>query len=418
MDAKKLNKEQLEAVEYGDGPVLIIAGAGTGKTTVITERIVNLVKSGKADPSEILALTFTEKATAEMQERVDVAMPYGYTDIWISTFHSFCDRVLREEALTIGFTTDYSLLSLSEAVQLLRTNLFNLKLDYFRPVGNPNKFIGGLLTHFSRLQDENITPRDYKKWLLAEAKRSGNSKEEKFEMKKWTELSNAYSSYQELKAKEGYMDFGDLIVKTIELFKKRPNVLSEYQKKFKYILIDEFQDTNYAQNELAMILSGRSANITVVGDDDQSIYRFRGAAISNIMHFRKHFPKSKVIVLNKNYRSYQGILDSAYSLIQFNNPDRLEVSEKVDKKLVSFRKGNAEIKIFHERTAESEADRVSEEISKLVSLGKYSYRDFAILVRANSHATPFVTSLSYKGIPHQFLGPDKLFEKQIPQTCH
>ena len=162
---KKLNREQKLAINHGLGPLLIIAGAGTGKTTVISERMLHLVSSGVARPSEILALTFTEKAAAEMQERVDIAMPYGYTDMWISTFHSFCDRLLRDEALAIGLSSDYSLLTKAETIQFVRRALYNFDLDYFRPVGNPTKFVEGLVAHFARLQDEDIIPEEYLKWV-------------------------------------------------------------------------------------------------------------------------------------------------------------------------------------------------------------------------------------------------------------
>ena len=162
---KKLNEEQLEAVKYKKGPLLIIAGAGTGKTTVITERIKYLIQKDFAKPSEILALTFTEKASREMEERVDLAMPYGYTQMWISTFHSFCDRILRAEALHIGLDPRYKLMTEAETIQLTRRNLFKFELDYFRPLGNPTKFIGGMIQHFSRLQDEDINPSDYLTWV-------------------------------------------------------------------------------------------------------------------------------------------------------------------------------------------------------------------------------------------------------------
>lgn len=398
----KLNNKQKEAIAHGGGPLLIIAGAGTGKTTVITQRVLYLVKKKLAKPSEILALTFTEKAAAEMQERVDVAMPLGYTDMWISTFHSFCDRVLREEALAIGLSTDYSLLTKAETIQFVRKHLYELALDYFRPVGNPTKFVEGLVTHFSRLQDENIEPAEYLAWAK---KQRGD----KLEISKWKELAAAYQKYEELKAREGYFDFGDLIVKTLLLFKKRPNILKVYQDKFKYILIDEFQDTNHAQFELSLLLAGKRANITVVGDDDQSIYRFRGASISNVLEFRKFFPKSKVIVLNQNYRTFQSILDSAYRLIQFNNPNRLEAREGLSKKLISQRKGTGELVVVHETRVEREAERVALCILELADKEGYEWRDFAILVRANAHAEPFVTALKYRGVPHQFLGPDKPF---------
>src|SRR5258708_1067988 len=395
----KLNKEQLKAIKHSAGPLLIIAGAGTGKTTVITERIKYLIEKEFAKPEEILALTFTEKAAREMETRVDVAMPMGYSNMWIMTFHSFCDRILHREALQIGLDPRYKLMTSAETVQLIRTNLFKFKLNYFRPLGNPYKFIDGMISHFARLQDENINPTEYLKWA------------KKQEDEKWMELANAYRTYEELKVKEGLMDFGDLIVKTIKLFRDRPNILKEYQKQFKYILIDEFQDTNYSQNELALLLSKKLKNITVVGDDDQSIYRFRGAAVSNIIQFRKNFPKTNIVVLTQNYRSTQEILDRSYDLIQHNNPDRLEVIEKINKKLVSNKKQGEKIKFIYTERLENEADAVAKEIGKLVLTKEYDFKDFAILVRANNHADPFSRALSRHGIPYQFLGTGRLIKQ-------
>jgi len=286
----KLNKEQIDAIKFGKGSLLIIAGAGTGKTAVVSERIKYLILGEHAKPSEILALTFTEKAAREMEERVDIGLPYGYTQMWIMTFHSFCERILKREALHIGLDPRYKLMSEANAIQLLRKNLFKLDLNYFRPLGNPNKFISGMLQHFSRLQDEDVSPADYVSWVKRQNDKKANDKlseEEKIEKEKYQELARVYKVYDELKVKEGLMDFGDLIIKTLKLFRDRPNILLEYQKQFKYILVDEFQDTNYAQNELTKLLAGKNGNINVVGDDDQSIYRFRGAAVSNIIQFRK-----------------------------------------------------------------------------------------------------------------------------------
>lgn len=405
-EEKVLNKEQLEAIKHKTGPLLIIAGAGTGKTTVVTERIKYLIFGKLAKPNEILALTFTEKAAREMENRVDIAMPYGYTQMWISTFHSFCDRILRQEALQIGLDPRYKLMSEAATTQLIRNNLFKFDLDYFRPLGNPNKFIGGMLQHFSRLQDEDVSPSDYLAWLKKQ-----KSKMDKEEWKKYNELARAYRTYDELKIKEGVMDFGDLITKTLKLFRGRPNVLKQYQNQFKYILVDEFQDTNYAQNELAILLAGKAKNITVCGDDDQSVYRFRGAAVSNIIFFRKTFPKTKIVVLTKNYRSTQEILDRAYELIQENNPDRLEVVAKINKKLISIKgKDGEEIRFIHADRVENEADMVAKKIKELTEAG-YDYKDFAILVRANNHAEPFMRALSRHGLPSQFLGPGRLFRQ-------
>lgn len=417
-EEKVLNKEQKEAVGFGDGPLLIIAGAGTGKTTVVTERIKYLIASGKAKPAEILALTFTEKAAREMEERVDIAMPYGYTQMWISTFHKFCDRVLRQEAIHIGLNPAYRLMTDADATMLLRKHLFSFDLDYFRPLGNPTKFIGGMIQHFSRLKDEDVSPKQYQDWVQAKDKKTkAKTEEEKLELAKHKELARIYAAYEDLKVKEGVMDFSDLIANTLRMFRTRKNLLNQYRSSFRYLLVDEFQDTNIAQNELIVLLAGKKQNITAVADDDQSIYKFRGAAVSNVLSFRRNFPKTKVIVLTKNYRSTQAILDASYQLIQNNNPDRLEVKEKVDKKLVSQRAiaGVAPRMLYLDRV-ENEADAVAKEIKALHDGQKgkgarYSWKDVAILVRANAHAEPFVRAFVRLGIPFQFLGPGQLFRQ-------
>lgn len=402
----KLNTEQLEAVNHGSGPLLIIAGAGTGKTTVITKRIQNLILEKDVPPSGILALTFTEKAAAEMETRVDEVLPYGYTQMWIETFHAFCDRILRRDAIHIGLTPAFNLLTEAEALLFLRRHLFEFDLDYFRPLGNPLKFLQGMLNHFSRLKDDDITTTQY---LDYANKLTGDEDE----IRKTLELANAFRKYEDLKTKEGVMDFSDLISNTLKLFRTRKNILSEYQKLFQYILVDEFQDTNYAQNEMAILLAGESKNITVVGDDDQSIYRWRGAAIANMIQFRAHFPKAKIIALTKNYRSTQNILDGAYQLIQNNNPDRLEVKEEIDKKLVSQReiKGD-EINLIFTNRVEDEADEVAKKIHEEVNKSNLLYNEFAILIRANDHALPFQKALERKKIPYQFLGPGHLFQQK------
>ncbi|MCJ7826169.1 UvrD-helicase domain-containing protein, partial [Patescibacteria group bacterium] len=434
-----LNKEQKKAVEFREGPLLIIAGAGTGKTTVVTERIKYLISSGWANPQEILALTFTEKASREMEERVDLALPYGVTQMWISTFHSFCDRVLRNEGLSIGLDPNFKLMTEAETIQFFRTNLFAFDLSYYRPLGNPTKFISGLIQHFSRLKDEDVSPTQYMEWVKIKDQRSKikdtNQKakilkqEGEFEeMEKYLELANAYRTYEELKTKNSVVDYGDLIMYTLKLFRTRKSILKKYQEQFKFLLIDEFQDTNFSQNELAILLSGERKNITVVGDDDQAIYRWRGAAISNIIQFRKHFPKAKIVVLTKNYRSTKEILDRSYNLIQNNNPDRLEVVEKIDKKLECVRRINGDpITLIFTNRVEDEAEEAAETILNIKNQiskthiknqketgeeqNTYQWKDFAILVRANVHAEPFVRALSRHGIPYQFLGPGQLFRQ-------
>lgn len=404
MADKKLNKEQIDAIKHGNGPLLIIAGAGTGKTTVITERIKRLIVDKKIDPPRVLGLTFTEKAAFEMQERVDVLLPYGYTNLWIHTFHSFCDRILRDDAHNIGLDTNYKLISESESVLLLRQNIFNLGLKLFRPLGNPTKFLDGLLTHFSRLKDEDISPEEYIKY----SRKFEITQEEISQTK---ELANAYKAYEKLKVKNSVMDFSDLISNTLLLFRTRRNILKKYQDQFKFILVDEFQDTNYAQNELAILLSGDDKNITVVADDDQSIYRFRGAAVSNVLQFKKNFPDAKIITLTKNYRSTQIILDSSYKLIQHNNPNRLEIVESINKKLISQSHAKEQkIELIYEQRSEDEADEIAKKIIELSK--KYEYKDFAILVRANNHAQLITTALAGHKIPFQFLGPGYLFQQE------
>ncbi|MDP2649606.1 MAG: UvrD-helicase domain-containing protein [bacterium] len=416
-DPKILNNKQLKAVQHGKGPLLIIAGAGTGKTTVVTERIKYLILEKKVSPSQILALTFTEKAAKEMEERVDMVMPYGYSQMWISTFHSFCDRILRNEAIHIGLNPSYKLLSEAEIILSLRKNLFKFNLDYFRPLGNPYKFLEGILQHFSRLKDEDINPSQYMQYAKGISNKKLNAKSytldaDSGEIKKTLELANAYKTYEELKIKEGIMDFSDLISNTLTLFRQRKNILKAYQEQFKYILVDEFQDTNFAQNELAILLCEKDKNITVVGDDDQAIYRWRGAAISNMIQFKEHFPKAKIIALTQNYRSTKEILDKSYELIQNNNPDRLEIKENINKKLESVRKIKGDqIEFLFSQRVEDEAESVADKIKELIKNEK-NYKDIAILVRANNHSQPFVRAFSRHNIPYQFLGPGQLFNQE------
>src|SRR5258706_4184432 len=200
-EVRKLNSEQKKAVEFGEGPLMIIAGAGTGKTTVVTERIKYLISSGKAKPQEILGLTFTEKASREMEARVDVALPYGVTQMWISTFHAFCDRVLRSEAINVGIDPGYKLMTEAETIMFFRKNIFKFDLHYFRPLGNPTKFISGMIGHFSRLKDEDVSPVQYKTWI---GKQKSLEKEEEL---RYQELVQAYRVYEELKVKEGRCDY-------------------------------------------------------------------------------------------------------------------------------------------------------------------------------------------------------------------
>lgn len=411
-----LNKEQIEAISYGEGPLLIVAGAGTGKTTVITERIKHLITKKGISPEEILALTFTEKAANEMQERIDKIMPYGYNQMWISTFHSFCDALLRQEALHIGLTPGYRLMTETDSVLFLRKNIFKLNLSYFRPLGNPTKFLEALLTHFARLNDEDITADEYLSFaqsLEKDLTLSTTPEEKKEEILKILELAETFKTYEELKIKEGVMDFSNLITQTLFLLRKRKSLLKKYQDQFNYILVDEFQDTNYAQNELAILLSGNKKNITIVADDDQAIYRWRGAALSNVIQFKNNFPDAKMITLTKNYRSTQEILDHSYQVIQYNNPNRLEAIEHISKKLTSERKVKGEkIEFIHTQRVDEEAEAIGKRILQFRKKEKYEFSDMAILVRANNHAQPIAAALQRMRIPYQFLGPGQLFQQE------
>lgn len=399
-----LNAAQKKAVTHKAGPLLIIAGAGTGKTTVITRRIAYLIEQKICLPSEILALTFTEKAASEMEERVDTLVPYGFTDMWISTFHAFGDRLLRDYSVDLGLPANFKVLTATEQAIFMRQNIYAFDLKYFRPVANPITHISALLNHFSRLKDELISPQQYLQFAEQQYTQKGDEESEKT-----LELAHAYERYQDLMIQSGNLDFGDQIYLTHQLLKTNKKVLADLQNRFKYILVDEFQDTNFAQNEIVKLLANRDENITVVGDDDQSIYRFRGASISNILQFKDNYKKITEVVLNENYRSTQEILDSSYRLIQHNNPDRLEIQNKINKRLISKNHGLAPELLFCDSLS-CEADKVVEKIKELKGEG-YKNNEFAILVRANSHAEPFLQALNVAGIPYIFSGASGLFEQ-------
>lgn len=421
-----LNEGQRQAVTHGEGPLLIIAGAGTGKTAVITKRIAYLIATKKARPEEILALTFTEKAAEEMTQRVDILVPYGFVDVWISTFHALGDRILRENALALGLPPDFRILTPAEQVIFMREHLFELPLDFYRPLGNPLKHLRGILILISRAKDEDVTPNEYLAFaekLVREAEAHPGDAALQERARQQMELALTYQKYQALLAANGKLDFGDLITLTLRLFREHPLILRRYQERFRYILVDEFQDTNYAQLQLVRLLASRYRNLTVVGDDDQAIFRFRGASFSNILVFLKEYPDAQKIVLSENYRSTQPILDAAYRLIQHNNPDRLEVEAGIDKRLMaktcperSRRDGNGSpvrYKVFG--TYEDEADWVAEQIAEKVKEG-LPYREFAILVRRNADADPFIRSLNMKGIPWRFSGSRGLYNREEIRT--
>lgn len=457
LDLKSLNQAQKKAVTHKDGPLLIVAGAGTGKTTVITKRVAWLIDQGLAKPDEILCLTFTDKAAGEMEERIDKLLPYGYVDLWVMTFHAFAERVLKQHGIEIGIPADFKLLDQTSQWMMIHDNFDKFDLDYYRPMGNPTKFISAMLSHFSRAKDEGVTPSkylDYVQDLSLDAdsadflqfgdqitSKSKKKNEDDLSVEElWTqeiarrkELASAYHTYQQILLENNALDFGDLIVYLKQLLEERPLILQTFRKKFKYVLVDEFQDTNWAQYELVKMLAQPNNNITVVGDDDQSVYKFRGASISNILGFKSDFPKSEQVVLTTNYRSAQSILDLAYNFIQHNNPHRLEFQlnedsdtkkeadqknidlsgfKAINKKLKAFKKTKGEIDHLHYKSVNDEAAGV---LSKIIAIknkdSKIKWSDFAILVRANSSAEPFLQQLILAEVPYQFMASKGLFAK-------
>jgi ATP-dependent DNA helicase UvrD/PcrA len=424
-----LNPDQLRAVTHGDGPLLVVAGAGTGKTQVITRRLAWLIATRRARPAEILALTFTDKAAEEMQVRVDQLVPYGYTDSSISTFHAFGDRLIREYALELGLPTDVRVLSRPEVVIFLREHLFELGLDEYRPLGDPTRFLAALATLFSRCKDEDVAPDayvDYAERMSAEADavraalaRSTDGAVDPTTAdaavetaRRQLELATAYRRYQALLAANGFVDFGDQVALALRLVRESPSVRESLQRQYRYILVDEFQDTNRAQSELVALLAQGHRNVTVVGDDDQSIYKFRGAAISNILDFQDRYRGARVVVLRRNYRSLAPILDASYRLVRFNDPDRLEVRSGISKRLRAVRWMDAPAPVRLEAFASGaeEADWVAGEISRRIAAGAKP-REFAVLVRTNAGADPILRSLNLAHVPWRFSGTSGLYSR-------
>lgn len=434
-----LNIEQTQAVRHGEGPLLIVAGAGTGKTTVITRRIAYLIEQG-VKPEEILALAFGERAAAEMEERVDELLPLGVVNLQISTFHAFGEQILHEHGLALGLP-DFKVLDEVHQWLLIRNNLDQFDLHYYRPLGSPTKFIKALVKHFARAKDELVTAQEYLDY--AEKLELGFDKAEaghltptlsdigegEGEVTRIREVANAYHVYQRLLVESGALDFADLISYTLELFKKRPKILEHYRERFKYILVDEFQDTNFAQYELLKLLAAPKNNLTVVGDDDQSIFKFRGASISNILHFQKDYPKAKFISLTDNYRSRQNILDLAYRFIKQNDPDRLEVKLKLSKRLKSQVSGEGKIEAITADNYILEAESV---VRKIIELSTPSqslpvpqvgppyqggevrgWNDFAILARSHELLEPFIAELEKQRIPYIYFANRGLYHKPL-----
>jgi DNA helicase-2/ATP-dependent DNA helicase PcrA len=406
-----LNPAQRRAVLHGKGPLLIVAGAGTGKTKVITHRIARLIAVKAARPAEILAVTFTEKAASEMEARVDVLVPYTSSFAEISTFNSFGERVLRDYALDAGYPPDFRLLADVDQAIFFRENLFRLPLDYYRPLGQPTRHIQEVLEAIRRLKQEDVRPEDYVRYA-EELGRRASGEPEKETARKHLEIARVFAAYQALLRAEGLIDFEDQVTLVVDLLRRRPAVLDEIRRRYRYILVDEFQDTNYVQFELVKMLAAEHRNLTVVGDDDQSIFRFRGASLSNILGFEEVFPEADRIVLTRNYRSTQPILDASYRLIRHNDPNRLEFKDRVDKRLRAAARGRGKsIHMLSFDTVAHEADAVADRILG-IRAGGAGWRDMAVLVRRNADAEPYLRSFNMKQIPFRFSGSRGLYQQE------
>jgi DNA helicase-2/ATP-dependent DNA helicase PcrA len=412
-----LNEEQRAAVTHEGGPLLIVAGAGTGKTQVITRRIAWVIATKRARPDEILALTYTDKAAAEMEARVDVLVPYGYVGATISTFHAFCDRLLREHAVELGLTSRLRIDTPAEILVFLRERLFELGLARYMPLGRPDEHLKALLSMFDRARDEDVTPADYEAFARRLSAEAGDDPVRLDRALAESEKAAAYTRFHELLAAHGRLDFSSQISLALRLLRERAYLRREYQDRFRFILVDEFQDTNHAQFELLRLLAGPGSNLTVVGDDDQSIYRFRGAKLENLSEFVDTFERARVLVLKRNYRSRQHILDIAYRLIRENDPHRLEVSLGYDKRLEADRAGEGEVEHRHFATATDEAETVAAEIAEAIERGERRARDFAVLGRAHYMLDPFAQALHHRGVRFRRVGQRGLYARAEIQLC-
>ncbi|MBA2279569.1 ATP-dependent helicase [Candidatus Saccharibacteria bacterium] len=402
-----LNPNQLKAVEHSAGPLLVVAGAGTGKTRVIVERILHLISLG-VDPRSILALTFTEKAAGEMMDRVN-AVRGGFTlDTTIATYNRFGDELLRTYSAEIGFG---STVLLGETGQLvfMREHLDELGLDYFAPISSPDSQLTLLAGYISLLKQQLVRATDYINYAKAIP---NGSEEDKLDKQKHLELASIYSKYIELCRKNNVIDYDDQLYLTIELLQKRPNIKNILQQRYQFILVDEFQDTNPMQSALLHLLAGKSQNIMVVGDDDQSIYGWRGATLANILGFKKHYPKTTEITLIENYRSSQAILDSAYRLIQNNNPDRLEVINKLNKRLVAQAEDGKQPQTLHFSSLDAEMTWIAEDIALRLKTGQ-DPSTISVLARRNHIVKKMHETMELHAIPHSVAGLSNDLYQQV-----
>lgn len=379
-----LNDKQLEACCTTDGPLLILAGAGSGKTRVITHRIAYLIDEMSVNPYNILAITFTNKAAAEMRERVDNLVGFGAESVWVSTFHSMCVRILRKHIDKIGGTSSFTIYDASEQKTVVKEVLKYLQLD---PKLYPER---AMLSAISKAKEGYMTPDDYEKAHVA------SFRDQK--------IAEVYREYQKRLQSNNALDFDDLIFKTIFLFETNPDVLAEYQTRFKYIMVDEYQDTNHTQFILVKMLAAKYRNLCVVGDDDQSIYKFRGANIYNILNFEEEYPDAKVVKLEQNYRSKANILNSANAVIA-NNEGRK------DKRLWTEQEDGEKVTFTRYGTEYEEANGVASRIKTLKNQG-VSLDDIAILYRTNAQSRVLEEKLLYENLPYKIYGGQNFYGRK------
>ena len=372
-----LNEPQRQAVMATDGPLLILAGAGSGKTRVLTHRTAYLIEECGVNPYNIMAITFTNKAAGEMRERIDQMVGYGSESIWVCTFHSTCVRILRRYIDRLGFGTNFTIYDSDDQKTLMKDVCKRLEID--TKMYKEKMFLSAI----SSAKDELIDPIEF------ETRAAGDYVKRK--------QAQVYREYQQALKQNNALDFDDLIMKTVELFKLDKEVLASYQDRFRYIMVDEYQDTNTAQFELIRLLALKYQNLCVVGDDDQSIYKFRGANIYNILNFEHHFPDATVIKLEQNYRSTQNILDAANAVIA-NNQGRKE------KRLWTDNGAGDKITFEQLDTAAEEADFVARDIARRVRKGEYQYKDCAILYLTNAQSRLFEERFITANIPYKIFG--------------
>ncbi len=380
-----LNDEQKKGVFTTEGPVLILAGAGSGKTRVLTHRIAYLIEEKEVNPYHIMAITFTNKAAGEMRERVDNMVGYGSESVWVATFHSTCVRILRRYIDRLGYDTNFTIYDADDQKTLMKDICKRLQID--TKIHKEKTFLGVI----SSAKDELIDPIEF-------ANRAAGDYNKRIQ-------AQVYMEYQRELRQNNALDFDDLIYKTVELFKLDKEVLSAYQERFRYIMVDEYQDTNTAQFELIRLLASKYKNLCVVGDDDQSMYKFRGANIYNILNFEKHFPDATVIKLEQNYRSTQNILDAANGVIA-NNIGRKDKALWTDN-------GKGEKICFEQLESDyEEADYVVRNIASKVRKGEYTYKDCAILYRTNAQSRLFEERFVTANIPYKIVGGVNFYSRK------